>query len=66
MIIIMSTIKVQPIRNTWSPPTFTPSTSTFDTNSTLSDFQTEEIAYLSMFIVCVSAFIVSFFLKSKT
>jgi ABC-type uncharacterized transport system permease subunit len=66
MIIIMSTIKVQPIRSTWSPPTFTPSTSTFDATSTLGDFQTEELAYLSIFIVCLAAFIASFFLKRKT
>ena len=60
----MSTIKVEPVRSTWSTPTFTKSQN-IPSNSTGEPFVNEEICYLTLLLLSLSLFIASFILKRK-
>lgn len=61
----MSTIKVEPVRSTWSTPTFTKSQNIYPSNSTGEPFVNEEICYITLLLLSMSLFLASFILKRK-
>lgn len=62
----MSTIKVQPIRSSWSQPTFTHKRHGTDQQEPSFYYNTDEIAYLALFLGSMFILVLTFVLKRKT
>ena len=57
----MSTIKVQPIRSSWSPPSFTQTRVGNEAHETPIGFETqEEMVYLSLLVASLISFVLTF------